>query len=203
MAGISVPYSPPSGPVKPTESFRRLAGEDEFYIEYFQEPGRAEREIEQDVRAWLLGFYYCASGDVGPNPPNIALVERGKEYVQAAEILGVNRVRIILTHILPNIRGPIMVIMTVDLAVAILLEATLSFLGVGMPASTVSTATGSLAQPDAISSDTTMPAMVAFSCMGMGGRSLPAGVRSGAPEASADARPSIVLGMPWRRPGGG
>ncbi|MHA1158152.1 MAG: ABC transporter permease [Alphaproteobacteria bacterium] len=63
------------------------------------------------------------------------LVERGKEYVQAAEILGVNRFRIILTHILPNIRGPIMVIMTVDLAVAVLLEATLSFLGVGVPAS--------------------------------------------------------------------
>ncbi len=63
------------------------------------------------------------------------LVERGKEYVQAAEILGVGRFRILLTHILPNIRGPIMVIMTVDLAVAILLEATLSFLGVGVPAS--------------------------------------------------------------------
>ena len=63
------------------------------------------------------------------------LVERNKEYVQAAEVLGVNPLRIILTHILPNIRGPLLVIMTIDLAVAILLEATLSFLGVGVPAS--------------------------------------------------------------------
>jgi len=69
------------------------------------------------------------------------LVERGKEYVQAAEIMGVGKVRILLTHILPNIRGPILVIMTVDLAVAILLEATLSFLGVGVPASTPSLGT--------------------------------------------------------------
>lgn len=69
------------------------------------------------------------------------MVERGKEYVQAAEIMGVGKLRILLTHILPNIRGPILVIMTVDLAVAILLEATLSFLGVGVPASTPSLGT--------------------------------------------------------------
>ena len=61
-------------------------------------------------------------------------VERNKEYVQAAEIMGLSAIRIMLTHILPNILGPLMVIMTVDLAVAVLLEATLSFLGVGVPA---------------------------------------------------------------------
>ncbi|WP_421723226.1 ABC transporter permease [Bauldia sp.] len=61
-------------------------------------------------------------------------VERNKEYVQAAEIMGLSRWRIAVLHILPNILGPILVIMTIDLAVAILLEATLSFLGVGVPA---------------------------------------------------------------------
>lgn len=60
-------------------------------------------------------------------------VERNKEYVQAAEIMGLHPVRIMAIAILPNIMGPLLVIGTVDLAVAILLEATLSFLGVGVP----------------------------------------------------------------------
>lgn len=60
-------------------------------------------------------------------------VERNKEYVQAAEIMGIHPVRIMAVDILPNIMGPLMVIATVDLAVAILLESTLSFLGVGVP----------------------------------------------------------------------
>ena len=60
-------------------------------------------------------------------------VEKNKEYVQATEIMGMHPVRIMLVQILPNILSPIMVILTVDLAVAILLEATLSFLGVGVP----------------------------------------------------------------------
>ncbi len=61
-------------------------------------------------------------------------VEKNKEYVQAAEIMGQHPLRIMLVQILPNIMGPIMVILAIDLAVAILLEATLSFLGVGVPA---------------------------------------------------------------------
>ncbi|MFK8034725.1 MAG: ABC transporter permease [Hyphomicrobiales bacterium] len=60
-------------------------------------------------------------------------VERNKEYVQADEIMGVHPLRIMFVSILPNILGPLLVIGTVDLAVAILLEATLSFLGVGVP----------------------------------------------------------------------
>ncbi len=61
-------------------------------------------------------------------------VEKNKEYVLATQIMGMHPARIMLVQILPNILGPIMVILTVDLAVAILLEATLSFLGVGVPA---------------------------------------------------------------------
>ena len=60
-------------------------------------------------------------------------VERNKEYVQADEIMGLHPLRIMLISILPNIMGPLLVIGTVDLAVAVLLEATLSFLGVGVP----------------------------------------------------------------------
>ncbi|MEJ6781145.1 ABC transporter permease [Aminobacter sp. Piv2-1] len=62
------------------------------------------------------------------------LVERQREYVQAARTIGVGRLRIMLTHILPNVLGPVLVIGTINLGMAVLTEATLSFLGVGMPA---------------------------------------------------------------------
>jgi peptide/nickel transport system permease protein len=63
-----------------------------------------------------------------------ALAERGREYVQAAESLGLSRPRILIGHLLPNCLPPLMVIYTVEIASAIALEATLSFLGVGLPA---------------------------------------------------------------------
>ncbi|MGJ3263038.1 MAG: ABC transporter permease [Salinarimonas sp.] len=59
---------------------------------------------------------------------------KNEDYVQAAIAMGVHPARILLVDILPNIVGPLLVIATVDLASAILLEATLSFLGVGLPA---------------------------------------------------------------------
>lgn len=68
-------------------------------------------------------------------------VERNKDYVQAAMIMGQHPLRVMLRHILPNILGPLLVIMTVDLASAILLEATLSFLGIGLPADSPSLGT--------------------------------------------------------------
>lgn len=64
---------------------------------------------------------------------SIAMVERRKDYVAAARLIGVNPVTIALRHILPNATGSIFVISTVHLATAILVEATLSFLGLGMP----------------------------------------------------------------------
>lgn len=70
-----------------------------------------------------------------------AFVERGKDYVQAAIMMGQHPLRIMFRHILPNIVGPLLVIATVDLASAILLEATLSFLGVGLPADSPSLGT--------------------------------------------------------------
>jgi peptide/nickel transport system permease protein len=61
------------------------------------------------------------------------LVERNKEYVQAAQVIGVHPAKIVLGHLLPNVIGPVLVIATINLALAILTEATLSFLGVGLP----------------------------------------------------------------------
>lgn len=62
-----------------------------------------------------------------------AMVEKSKEYVQAARVIGVHPTRIVLRHILPNVMGPVLVIATIGLALAIIAEATLSFLGVGVP----------------------------------------------------------------------
>ncbi|GGV75406.1 alpha/beta fold hydrolase [Streptomyces massasporeus] len=63
---LSVPYAPPGGP-RPSEVFGRVGGpEREFYVSYFQQPGRAEAEIEPDVRGWLAGFYAALSADTMP-----------------------------------------------------------------------------------------------------------------------------------------
>ncbi|MEW1901455.1 alpha/beta hydrolase [Streptomyces sp. NPDC086147] len=76
---LSVPYAPPGGP-RPTEVFGRIGGsEQEFYVSYFQEPGRAEAEIEPDVRGWLAGFYAALSADTMPaeGEPDPHFVTRG------------------------------------------------------------------------------------------------------------------------------
>ncbi|MBA4176590.1 MAG: ABC transporter permease [Leptothrix sp. (in: Bacteria)] len=61
------------------------------------------------------------------------LVERQKEYVQAARVIGVAPLRIMRRHVLPNVLGPVLVLATIQVAAAIITEATLSFLGVGVP----------------------------------------------------------------------
>jgi peptide/nickel transport system permease protein len=61
------------------------------------------------------------------------LVERGKDYVQAARVTGVSSLRIMRRHVLPNVTGPVLVLATIHVATAIITEATLSFLGVGVP----------------------------------------------------------------------
>jgi peptide/nickel transport system permease protein len=69
------------------------------------------------------------------------MVERNKEYVQAARIMGLPPHLIALRHVLPNVLGPVLVIATINLAIAIVTEATLSFLGVGVPATSPSLGT--------------------------------------------------------------
>jgi len=63
----------------------------------------------------------------------VTLVERNKEYVEAARLIGLPPVKIMFQHILPNVMSPVLVIATINLALAIITEATLSFLGVGLP----------------------------------------------------------------------
>ncbi|MET7852985.1 alpha/beta hydrolase [Streptomyces avermitilis] len=75
---LSVPYAPRGGP-RPSEIFAGMGGDEEFYVSYFQEPGRAEAEIEPDVRGWLAGFYAALSADTMPAPgaPDPHFVRRG------------------------------------------------------------------------------------------------------------------------------
>lgn len=61
------------------------------------------------------------------------LVEKNKEYVQAAKVIGLSPLVIMVRHVLPNVTGPVLVIATINLGLAIITEATLSFLGVGLP----------------------------------------------------------------------
>ena len=81
VAGLSVPFSPRSA-TRPSAAFRAMGGAEEFYIEYFQQPGRAEAEIEKDVRKWLGGFYLSASGAAPPmiaNGGTMATIPAGGE----------------------------------------------------------------------------------------------------------------------------
>ncbi|MFD1199996.1 ABC transporter permease [Brucella gallinifaecis] len=90
---------------------------------------------QEAATVWLLIFAIGLS-----NWPQFArivrgavLVERRKDYVAAARLIGVRPVRLLTTHILPNLLGPTLVVATLGLALAILEEATLSYLGVGVP----------------------------------------------------------------------
>ncbi len=88
---LSVPYAPPGGP-RPTDLFSRIGGpEHEFYVSYFQEPGRAEAEIEPDVRGWLAGFYAALSADTmpvqgEPDPHFVAHGGRLRDHFPAGEL---------------------------------------------------------------------------------------------------------------------
>ena len=78
VAGLSVPYSP-RGDTRPLDGMRALAGDDLFYIDYFQEPGVAEAEAEADLEFWLKGFYFTASGESDPTKPSMGMVPVGHE----------------------------------------------------------------------------------------------------------------------------
>jgi peptide/nickel transport system permease protein len=61
------------------------------------------------------------------------LVEKGRDYIQAARLVGLPAPLIMIRHVLPNVIGPVLVILTINVGLAIITEATLSFLGVGLP----------------------------------------------------------------------
>ena len=64
---------------------------------------------------------------------SVTLVEKNKDYVQAARLIGLSQTKIMFQHVLPNVLSPVLVLATINLALAIITEATLSFLGVGLP----------------------------------------------------------------------
>jgi peptide/nickel transport system permease protein len=99
--------------------------------------------VQQDLRVAVLTLAIALSlwVNFARTARASTFVQMNKEYVQAAIMMGQRPARIMIVHILPNILGPLLVIMTVDLASAILLEATLSFLGIGLPADSPSLGT--------------------------------------------------------------
>lgn len=96
--------------------------------------GLLPRETHDELAIYVLVFSIGISGWVqyARTVRGSTLVEKNKEYVQAARVIGRPAILIILRHVLPNVMGPVMVIATIHLALAIITEATLSFLGVGV-----------------------------------------------------------------------
>ncbi len=101
------------------------------------------RDMHHDVALYVLIFAIGVSGWVqyARTVRGSTLVEKNKEYVQAARVIGIGPGIIVMRHILPNVMGPVLVIATIHLAIAIITEATLSFLGVGVPPTTPSLGT--------------------------------------------------------------
>jgi peptide/nickel transport system permease protein len=94
------------------------------------------RDLQGSIAVWVVIFAIALSYWVhfARTVRGSTLVERGKEYVQAARVIGVHPLVIMVRHVLPNVVGPVLVIATINLAQAIITEATLSFLGLGVPA---------------------------------------------------------------------
>jgi peptide/nickel transport system permease protein len=97
--------------------------------------GMLPNDMQESLALYVLIFSIGISGWVqyARTVRGSTLVERNKEYVQAARLIGIGPVTILRRHILPNVLGPVLVIATIHLAIAIITEATLSFLGVGVP----------------------------------------------------------------------
>ncbi len=92
------------------------------------------REFHDKMEIWVLIFAIGIARwpQFARTVRGSTLVERGREYVMAAQVIGLSSRRIMISHILPNVLGPVLVIATLNLGLAILDEATLSFLGVGL-----------------------------------------------------------------------
>jgi peptide/nickel transport system permease protein len=93
------------------------------------------KELHDQLALYVLVLAIAASGWVryARTVRGSTLVERNKEYVQAARVIGRHPIAIMFTHVLPNALGPVLVLVTLHIGEAIITEATLSFLGVGVP----------------------------------------------------------------------
>lgn len=105
--------------------------------------GILPRDVHDEMALYVLVFAIGISGWVqyARTVRGSTMVEKNKEYVQAARVIGIRRGTILMRHILPNVLGPVLVIATIHLALAIITEATLSFLGVGVPVTSPSLGT--------------------------------------------------------------
>jgi peptide/nickel transport system permease protein len=95
-------------------------------------PGDRHDELAIPVLVLAIGF--AGWVQYARTVRGSTMVEKEKEYVQAARVVGRSPLAIMLAHVLPNVMGPVLVIGTIHIATAIITEATLSFLGVGVPA---------------------------------------------------------------------
>ncbi len=95
-------------------------------------PGDRHDELAIPVLVLAIGF--AGWVQYARTVRGSTMVERQKEYVQAARVIGRRPLSIMVSHVLPNVLGPVLVIATIHIATAIITEATLSFLGVGVPA---------------------------------------------------------------------
>jgi peptide/nickel transport system permease protein len=102
-------------------------------------PPQIQNQVAEYVLILAIGLSYWVH--FARTVRGSTLVERNKDYVLAARVIGRHPVAIMLRHVLPNVMGPVLVIATITLAVAIITEATLSFLGVGVPPTTPSLGT--------------------------------------------------------------
>ncbi|RTZ43301.1 ABC transporter permease [Candidimonas sp. SYP-B2681] len=105
--------------------------------------GLLPRDSQDSLSLYVLIFAIGISGWVqyARTVRGATMVERNKEYVQAARLIGMGPFMVLRRHVLPNVMGPVLVIATIHLAIAIITEATLSFLGVGIPPTTPSLGT--------------------------------------------------------------
>ncbi len=93
------------------------------------------KALHDDVQIWVIIFAIGISRwpQFARTVRGSTMIERNRDYVMAARVIGLSPLRIMFGHILPNVLGPVLVIATLTLGLAILDEAALSFLGVGMP----------------------------------------------------------------------
>jgi peptide/nickel transport system permease protein len=101
------------------------------------------RELQENVAIYVLVFSIgiAAWPQYARVTRSGAMVERSKEYIAASRVIGVHPAMIMLRHIVPNVMGPTLVLATIGVPLAIIIEATLSFLGVGVPPTTPSLGT--------------------------------------------------------------
>ncbi|MEJ2164252.1 MAG: ABC transporter permease [Desulfobacterales bacterium] len=96
------------------------------------------RQLQEDMAIYVLIFSIgiAAWPQYARVTRSGAMVEKNKEYIAAARVIGIHPAKIMLGHIVPNVMGPTLVMATIGVALAIIIEATLSFLGVGVPPTT-------------------------------------------------------------------